>query len=294
MQAAIRDRLADQQRTLEAVVSEGGPAAGDAAQRLELLRATGRLTPAEERLMATITRTAKAPVTEQDLDREWRRTAAPLGLSRERIEVLYRRPHEQVLPVDPRGVLEALTEFDATFPARDARAVALELCAGAPIDDALAQLRALRAREEILVLADRTGTTRAHRGRERTVVAIAERLAAGQLRPLPAALTARHTDRLDRELVAAVGGRLSEEQRSAIELACGTRPLVVIQGQAGTGKSTTLTAIARAHQDAGREIIVTSTAALAADVSPPSSPWQGSSAMRTRPPGWTPRPAPGA
>jgi thymidylate kinase len=28
--------------------------------------------------------------------------------------------------------------------------------------------------------------------------------------------------------------------------------LVIIEGQAGTGKSTTLTAIARAHQSAGR------------------------------------------
>ena len=38
----------------------------------------------------------------------------------------------------------------------------------------------------------------------------------------------------------------------------------MIEGHAGTGKSTTLTAIARAHQAAGRQIIVTSTAALAA------------------------------
>jgi ATP-dependent exoDNAse (exonuclease V) alpha subunit len=40
---------------------------------------------------------------------------------------------------------------------------------------------------------------------------------------------------------------------------------VVIEGQAGTGKSTTLTGIARAHQACGREIVVTSTAALAAE-----------------------------
>jgi ABC-type cobalamin/Fe3+-siderophores transport system ATPase subunit len=57
---------------------------------------------------------------------------------------------------------------------------------------------------------------------------------------------------------------LSDEQRAAIELACGTQALVVIEGHAGTGKSTTLTGIARAHQASGREILVTSTAALAA------------------------------
>ncbi|MGO9900114.1 MAG: AAA family ATPase [Solirubrobacteraceae bacterium] len=58
---------------------------------------------------------------------------------------------------------------------------------------------------------------------------------------------------------------MSDEQRAAITLACGTRPLVVIEGQAGTGKSTTLTGIARTHQAAGQQILVTSTAALAAE-----------------------------
>ena len=166
-------------------------------------------------------------------------------------------------PADPEDVLEALTEFDATFPARSARAVALERSAGAPIQAALDQLRALRASEDILVLADGTGTTREHRGRERTVVQITERLTAMRIEPLPAAAAAREADRLDRELAKA-GGRLSEEQRAAISLACGEHRLVVIEGHAGTGKSTTLTGIARAHQACGQEILVTSTAALAA------------------------------
>ena len=39
----------------------------------------------------------------------------------------------------------------------------------------------------------------------------------------------------------------------------------MIEGQAGTGKSTALTGIARAHHDAGRDIVVTSTAAVAAE-----------------------------
>ena len=91
-------------------------------------------------------------------------------------------------------MLEALTEFDATFPARSARAVALERSAGAPIQAALDQLRALRASEDILVLADGTGTTREHRGRERTVVQIAERLTAIRIEPLPAGAAAREAD----------------------------------------------------------------------------------------------------
>jgi ATP-dependent exoDNAse (exonuclease V) alpha subunit len=71
-------------------------------------------------------------------------------------------------------------------------------------------------------------------------------------------------DRLDRELQAR-GGRLSDEQREAIMLGCSDRQLVMIEGQAGTGKSTALTGIARAHHDAGRDIILTSTAAVAAE-----------------------------
>ena len=214
--------------------------------------------------MGTITRSGKAPVTVGDLDTEWRRTALGLGVSHERIDVLRHQQPPALQPVSPVEVLEALTEFDATFPARDARAVALERSAGAPIQDALEQLRELRASQDILVLADGTGTTRDHRGRERTVVAITERLAASRVEPLPAGAAGHESDRLDREL-ATVGGRLSREQRAAIELACGEHPLVVIEGYAGTGKSTTLTGIARAHQACGREIVVTSTAALAAE-----------------------------
>jgi conjugative relaxase-like TrwC/TraI family protein len=263
--AAICQRLAEQERALEAIVAEGGPAAADAAQQLELLRQTGQLSPAQERLMGTVTRSAKAPVTIGDLDQEWRRTALGLGASRERIEVLRHQQTTRLEPVAAREVLDALTEFDATFPARDARAVALERSAGAPIAAALDRLRELRATDEILVLADGSGTTRQHRGRERTVVQIARRLTASRLEPLPAQLAAQETERLDRELAATVGGRLSEEQRTAIALACGDRQLVIIEGQAGTGKSTTLTGIARAHQAAGRQILITSTAALAAE-----------------------------
>jgi conjugative relaxase-like TrwC/TraI family protein len=262
VQAAIHQRLDQQERSLQALVAVGRPGASEAAEQLGLLHRFGQLAPREERMMATATRATKAPVTVKDLDTEWRRTGLVVGVSIERIEVLRRLPH----PLEAAAaeeVLEGLTEFDATFPARDARAVALERSAGAPIQAALDQLRDLRQRDEILVLADGTGTTRDHRARERAVVRIVERLSAAKIEPLPASAAAAEVDKLDRELAAA-GGVLSSEQRQAIRLGCGKHRLVVIEGQAGTGKSTTLTGIARAHQACGRQIIVTSTAALAA------------------------------
>jgi ATP-dependent exoDNAse (exonuclease V) alpha subunit len=227
------------------------------------LRETGQLAPAEERFISTLTRTAKTPGTHEDLDQQWRATASELGLGRPAVAEL-RAHRSPMVAATARAVLEGLTEFDATFPARDARAVALERSAGAPIPEALELLRDLRSVEEILVLADGTGTTREHRGRERTTVAIAERLADTAVPPLASHVVAAETERLDRDL-AARGGSLSAEQSLAIELACGTRALVVIEGQAGTGKSMTLTGIARAHQACGREIVVTSTAAVAAE-----------------------------
>jgi len=262
--AAIRRRLADQERQLETVIAAGGPAAAGAATHLDLLRQTGQLSPAQERSMGTVTRSAKAPVTVTDLDTQWRRTALEFGVNGKRIEVLRHHAQTALEPTPLGKVLDALTEFDAAFPAMDARAVALERSAGVPIGAALAQLRALRASDEILLLADGSGTTREHRDREHTVMAITERLSAARIEPLQAEVTLRETERLDRDLAGA-GGRLSGEQRTAIRLACGEHPLVVIEGHAGTGKSTTLTGIARAHQACGRQILVTSTAALAAE-----------------------------
>jgi conjugative relaxase-like TrwC/TraI family protein len=264
VQAAILQRVGRQERELVEIVARQAPGASEAAEQLELLRQTGQLSPKQERLMGTITRNGKTAVTADELDREWQQTAIRHRVSRERLEVLQLMPKDALQAASTDDVLVALTEFDATFAAREARAAALEQSAGTPISDALEQLRALRNSGEILLLADGSGTTKDHRGYERAVVAITQRLTATHVQPIPEDATTKETDRLGQEL-ATVGGRLSQEQRAAIQLACGEHPLVVIQGHAGTGKSTTLTGIARAHQDAGRRIIVTSTAALAAE-----------------------------
>jgi ATP-dependent exoDNAse (exonuclease V) alpha subunit len=213
--------------------------------------------------MSTATRSIKTPVTHRDLDEHWIATAGAHRLDRPALERL-RATRPPLSPARRAELLERLTEFDSTFPARDARAVALERSAAVATADALGSLRELREAEDILALADGTGTTREHRGRERTTVTIAARVAGATVSPLAATVIAHERERLEREL-ADRGGKLSDEQRQAIEPACGTRRLVVIEGHAGTGKSTTLTGIARAHQAAGREIIVTSTAALAAE-----------------------------
>lgn len=262
VQQAIAAHLEDEQRRLEAVITAGGPQGAAAAGRLGLMRASGMLSPRQERMLGAITRQAKVPVTVADLDREWQRTAVEHRFSPGRVQALRLQPQPPLKEVADERVLEALTQFDATFKAREARAVALERNAGMPVNEALKQLKALRASDRILKLADGSGTTLAHRAREHAVLALGARLTASRLQPLAEPLTEREIERLDRTLAA--DGGLSGEQREAIKSACGTRQLVVIEGQAGTGKSTTLAAIARAHQADGHRIIVTSTAALAA------------------------------
>ncbi|MGH2890195.1 MAG: MobF family relaxase, partial [Solirubrobacteraceae bacterium] len=262
VQAAIAQRFTEQHAALQKVAAAGGPDAPEAIRRLELLARYGQLAPREERFMSASTRTAKGPATVRDLDDHWRDAAAAHQVDRDGVQRL-RQARPGLQCADRERLLDGLTEFDATFPARDARAVALERSAGVAIPDVMQGLRELRGDHEILVLADGSGTTRAHRHREQATITTARQLAAGTTTALPEPIVAQQIQRLDHEL-STRGGRLADEQRDAIRLACGEQPLVMIEGQAGTGKSTVLTGIARAHQACDRELIVTSTAAVAA------------------------------
>lgn len=165
---------------------------------------------------------------------------------------------------DRHELLLGLTEFDATFTDRDARAVALERYAGVPIGQALAALSQAREERAVIRLVDGSSTTSWHRALERSTVATFDELARERLRAIPGRLVEDAAQTVNQRL-SPHGGRLSPEQRSALELACGDRQVVMIEGHAGTGKSTLLQAVALAHQADGQQVIVTSTAAIAAE-----------------------------
>lgn len=263
---AIERRLEEKRAKVEAQLAAGD---ASAVERLEALERSGRLTPAEERLTAVESRAEKGRLaTEGDLDRAWWQTACEYGFDARSVKALRRAPGRETPAeelVDER-VLERLTEFDATFAERDARATALAVAAGLGIDDALASLERLRDRGELVALDGGRLTTRAHRALERQTVARARDLAARPAEVLPDDGVEAHVARLDGDLGEhAVGAGLAPEQAEAIRVACSDRALVVLEGQAGTGKSTTLVGIARAHRDAARQIVVTSTGALAAE-----------------------------
>jgi conjugative relaxase-like TrwC/TraI family protein len=223
------------------------------------------LSPAEERVAALESRAGKNTLrTDGDLDRAWWQTARPHGFDARSVERLRHRTLTVTAETTIDGtVTEALTEFDATFAAREARATALEHTAGLGVAAALAALDRLDRAGELLGLADGRCTTRAHREREHQTIELARRLAAGRVPPVDPQITQRELRVLDDRLRGA-GGELSGEQTRAVRAGCSDRQLLVIEGQAGTGKSTALAAIARAHEHTGRRIVVTSTGALAA------------------------------
>ena len=265
VRAAIESRLMEKEDALEAQAAAGGEEGRDAEQRLEELRRSRQLTPAEDRFAAQSSRAAKPRLaTHGDLDRHWWHTARAHEFDARSVEGLRDR-RSRTLGVAPDAeLLGGLVEFDATFADREARAVVLEASAGASIEQSLAALRLLRATREVLALADGRATTRIHRAAERRTVALAEKLAGGRAQEISPATVEREAVVLDRELRRR-GGELAAEQRHALVLACSDRRLVMVEGQAGTGKSTVLAAVARAHEAEGRGVVVTSTSALAAE-----------------------------
>ena len=269
VQAAIAARLDAKTAQLEKTLAAGGTDAAVAAEQLEVLERSGRLLPGEERSVAMQSRASKDAVlaTAGDLDRAWWQDAQAYAFDARTVEQL-RQGERRVAPATPEQldarVLERLTEFEAVFTNRDVRAAALVAGVGLDLDQALESVDRLAEQGELVELADGRLTTRGHRAIEARTVARARAVAAGTGAPLDGEDVEREITVLDAGL-REQGFALADEQARAIRVACGPGQLSVIEGQAGTGKSTALTAIARAHETSGQRVVVTSTAALAAE-----------------------------
>jgi len=264
---AIEQRLAEKKAALEAVIEQGGPEAADAAVRLDGLERSGRLMPAEERRFAISSRAAKGTLeTAGDLDRAWWETAVEYGFDARSVERLRERGRElepQWRDLD-NEILARLTEFAATFAPREARAVALESAAELGPEAGLASLARLHEQRRVLDLVDGRQTTAVHRALERETLRSVGELASVRGETINDVFVTAEVELLAAG-VAARGGELAGEQERAVRVACSDRRLVVVVGQAGTGKSTALQGVARAHQQAGRTVLVTSTGAQAAE-----------------------------
>ena len=222
VRAAIDQRLLERVAELQGQVNAGGSGADAAAGRLAALERSGQLLPSEQRAVAMTTRAAKGEgglETAGDLDRAWYEAAREHGFDARSVEAL--RGSERAVDVAEqaleRRILERLTEFDATFAAREARAVALEVSAGGDPAAGLVALERLRERREILELADGRETTRRQRGAERAAVAAARAHADETAPAIAQELVDDELAEL-RSALALGGAKLAAEQEQAMRV----------------------------------------------------------------------------
>jgi conjugative relaxase-like TrwC/TraI family protein len=200
------------------------------------------------------TRKAKPTgISEDDLRAEWRQRAGDLRFDLSGVPRVARTP-ELRAGDDDRAA--ALTDEHATFERRDAvRAVAKSARQGASLDDILERAEQFLASDRAIEVDTGRWTTPEMLDLERRVVALATVLATVEFRADPAAVTA------------AVGARpsLTGEQRDMVEVVCRSgRPVEVVIGRAGAGKTFTLDAVREAFEASGHRVLGVSLAARAA------------------------------
>lgn len=179
---------------------------------------------------------------------------------------------------DPGLALTAITHQQATFTRRDVGKYLLTRTEGAE-QFQRAMLKVTTSPELVPLGVDAQGqtrfTTKEMLALERNLLERADRLAAGHGHEV----TQPHRDQVLAE------GRLSEEQRSALEHVTGERDLAVVVGVAGAGKSTMLGAARRAWEAEG----LTVKGARRSRESPPrTSSRRAASRPARSPPGSTP------
>lgn len=200
------------------------------------------------------TRKAKPKgITEADLRSEWHQRAGDLRFDLSAVPRVARTPE---LRVSDDELAAALTEEHATFDRRDiVRATAKAARQGASLDEILVRAGEFVGSEQAIEVAEGRWTTPEILALERRVVA----LAAGESQP---------TFRADpRTVEGSVHDRpsLTDEQRGMVnELCLSGRPIDVVIGRAGAGKTFTLDAVREAFEASGHRVLGASLAARAA------------------------------
>src|SRR3954452_23941080 len=216
------------------------------ARREEILEAAGEGASARARQIATLaTREAKdRDLTTESLREVWRRKGEEIGLDREAIRATFGKerqaPEGRVAVAD---VETALTAHASHFDRRDViQAVANSLAAGAPGPEVVELADAYLSRPDVILIAQAAKgeryTTRAIWELEKKALASAEAMGSS---------TDRATvDQLAVARVLAERPSMKSDQEAMVRrLLAGGEGLVVVVGEAGTGKTYALVAAAR-------------------------------------------------
>ena len=233
-------------------------------------------------LAASVTkawRHAKATGPDTDRHEAWRERAAGLGfdLSMTKLSSLS-PPKSEHTASDVKTIMDRLTETKAVFRQQDiVAAVAADLVGaretrdlvaaaetgnGANIRAAIAgRLQAVLDNAELVPLgADTLGrpaySTREMVVLEEGVAKTAQVMSQKYFGPVPSAIgispaVTAASKPMEKPSIAA----LSVEQRAAYDHACGTGALAIVEGAAGSGKTTTLSVITQTYRQAGYHVI---------------------------------------
>ncbi|HEX5989369.1 MAG TPA: MobF family relaxase [Solirubrobacterales bacterium] len=236
-------------------------------RRQEILEAAGPGASAEALQVATLaTRPAKEPEAEGETMRErWRREAEEVGLDREAIRSTFDRSPEvfdgrlAVADVEAR-----VTEFASHFDRRDViQAVGNALRSGAPGSE-VEELA-----DSFLSIADLVRIAESPKGERFTTRAIweLERKALGTVEEMAATGDRAVVSEILVGRVLAERPSLKPDQRAMVErLLHGGEGVVVVIGEAGTGKTYALSAAARGWSSAGSRLRVAAPTWRAANV----------------------------
>lgn len=224
-------------------------------RRAEILEVAGENASATSRQIATLaTRKPKEPdISQGELRERWQTKAAEIGLDREAIERVQgvRDPNERSPALTVQRLDRAVTERRSHFDRRDAiQAVADSLTAGAQRADVERMADEYLASDSVIQIAEsRKGpryTTRRIWELERGALAAVERMKAQGLPPAGELIAAR---------VMAARPTLKADQRELVRrLLTSPEGVIVVIGEAGTGKTFAIAAAAEGWAQAGIEL----------------------------------------
>jgi AAA domain/TrwC relaxase len=211
--------------------------------------------------MTVATRGTKTALAQVDVDQAWRAVGEEYGLGRARAAALFGdRARHETRDVGG-GLLDVLVRDRSTVEQRELDARSAELAAGAMRPGEAQQVVAQLTRSRELVELDGgRWTTRELRELElRTLDRVAD-LADGEIPGTSAAGLTLARESARRQ----IGGPLTREQQDAFETVTGAGDIVVLVGQAGTGKGVVIEAARAAWEHDGHRVIGTAVAGATA------------------------------
>ena len=212
--------------------------------------------PGELDSITLSTRGSKTAASPEKVNAAWRALGEEHNQTRKRSEEAF---HDWGLHADPdvdlaEELLVDVTSESSMVTAPELQAKAYELSAGvcrpAEADRLIVELQ---RSGELLRLEDGTYTTKRLREIEQETITAAQRRADETVAPVTDRVLEQARLQKDRELK----GSLSQEQREALQTITGPGGVVILVGQAGTGKGVVLSAATDAWQKEGYEVIGT-------------------------------------